>query len=1062
MRALAAVCVPLAVTAVLAAPPEAVSERTLSVALTLNRDGARLAAYTVKERPFAPDGLEGRSLPADALQLEVSLRGPQGATLLRRQPLRGLCLEHARDAEPHIAGDTIQLHEETVVVELPELPGFDEVSVGVEVGSLAESYSLSLGAFALDAAHFRRAGGTLQYADLAIASEREAGDDGAAAPVEPDAATVFWPEQFGDPDIFRIYGDPAETTQRINVVIVPDGYRYADKALMESHAAALVQSFRSKTPFAQHDPFFNYILVYAYSKDPGTDQCDCNTIVDTAMGTRFPTGNSICGHSDNRCLYYGPGCDTNGEFNISSAELRAPAIDETVVMVNTTRYGGCGGQRAVYSAGHSAGPDVVTHELGHSFGGLADEYDGTAACGTTAGEINTSRNATNGAWPEWISTIGSPWQGAQYYNQCLYRPLSGCHMRTLGPAFCPVCNQHLALGIFGHFRVRPTAPIKGASPEPSPTLPIGQPSHFEVETRLAMSSLNSFTWTVNGVVVHTGSPEMDYVFPENGQFQVACEVIADTHLIKPAKYGFNRETQFWTVTATCEGSNGGGPGLPDGDGDTIADVCDNCPQLANQPQTDGDGDEAGDVCDSCPVDPGNDADADGLCANLDNCPALANPGQEESDGDGVGDACDNCPAVSNAGQGESDGDGSGDACDNCPAIANPGQQESDGDGVGNVCDNCPATSNADQTDADGDQEGDACDNCPATSNPSQANGDGDGVGDVCDPCPLDPLNDADADGRCAQVDNCPFVSNASQADAEQAPPALLVQYASLATASSQWSATEYSAMQATGAPEHAGECVEDVTNWSPSSESSDPEWVELVYATPVRATAVAVHEQITAPFVTRVELRGLDDALRTVWEGTDATACGATLDLAFAARPYFADTVLVRTAAPAFEEIDAVRLEGLGRVPAPDGVGDACDNCAGVPNASQADFDGDGVGDACDCAPFNPGSTGPGAVAGLTLAKPAPAVARLSWTAAPGAESYSVTRGDLRTVDTWVYGTCLAQGVGGTTYDDATIPEPGEGFLYLIQAWTTACGAGTLGEQAAGVERFNAGPASCQ
>ena len=34
--------------------------------------------------------------------------------------------------------------------------------------------------------------------------------------------------------------------------------------------------------------------------------------------------------------------------------------------------------------------------------------------------------------------------------------------------------------------------------------------------------------------------------------------------------------------------------------------------------------------------------------------------------------------------------------------------------------------------------------------------------------------------------------------------------------------------------------------------------------------------------------------------------------------------------------------------PAPDGVGDLCDNCPTVPNPGQDDFDQDGVGDLCD------------------------------------------------------------------------------------------------------------------
>jgi hypothetical protein len=553
----------------------------------------------------------------------------------------------------------------------------------------------------------------------------------------------------------------------------------------------------------------------------------------------------------------------------------------------------------------------------------------------------------------------------------------------------------------------------------------------------------------------------------------------------------------------------------DGDADGRGNVCDNCPTVSNPTQQDSDSDGQGNACDACPFSNPNDADNDGLCGNVDNCPTVANPGQQDADSDGDGDVCDNCPIHSNSNQADTDFDGKGNVCDNCPTISNPGQSDGDSDAAGDVCDNCPNVSNpsqldsdgdgagdacdlcpfgqadadhdglcddadncptvpnATQLDADGDDVGDVCDNCPANPNATQLDTDGDGQGNVCDPCPFTAGTDSDADGFCEDVDNCPTVANASQLDADGDDVgdacdncATVLnrsqydldrdQWAVSATASSEWTADEWSAAQATGAPERAGVCEDAPTNWSPATDNAAPEWLELSYALPVHAASVVVHEAWGQNFVIGVELIEPGGARHPTLIEPDFTVCGGTHVRRFEPTPYLVSGVRVDTQMDGFEEIDAVKLvAAVG-----DGVGDACDTCPWLIDPDQADTDGDRQGDLCDCAPTNPLVRTPDEVV-LSASKPVPGVIRLAWNWPLGADTFYVTRGNTSSLASGNYGSCFAPALTATSIEDPELTAAGVAVMYLVRPVSSVCGAGSIGRKSDGSERVNTSLLAC-
>ena len=158
----------------------------------------------------------------------------------------------------------------------------------------------------------------------------------------------------------------------------------------------------------------------------------------------------------------------------------------------------------------------------------------------------------------------------------------------------------------------------------------------------------------------------------------------------------------------------------DDDGDGTPDTEDAFP-LDETENTDTDGDGTGDNADT-------DDDGDGTPDTEDAFP-LDETENTDTDGDGVGDNADNCLDEANLNQEDEDSDGVGDACSGELQPQVP--VDTDGDGILDEDDVFPLFSDEDG-DRDNDGISDLQDNCPEDMNSRQTDFDRDGIGDFCE------------------------------------------------------------------------------------------------------------------------------------------------------------------------------------------------------------------------------------------------------------------------------------------------------------------------------------------
>lgn len=240
---------------------------------------------------------------------------------------------------------------------------------------------------------------------------------------------------------------------KVDLIIIPDGYKASEMEKFRKDCSRFAEYLFKCSPFKENRDKFNIRGVEAISEDSGPDIPAQNVWKKTVVGTSFYT------FGEDRYLM------TTENKAVRDVAANAP-YDQIYILVNSTKYG-AGSIYNYYStcvSNNMFEEYIFTHEFGHGFAGLGDEYYTSSVAyenfypaGVEPWEPNITTLVDFGRkWENMLSkntpvptpdtdkykSVPGVFEGAGYSAKGVYRPAHDCTMKSISvDNFCPVCRR---------------------------------------------------------------------------------------------------------------------------------------------------------------------------------------------------------------------------------------------------------------------------------------------------------------------------------------------------------------------------------------------------------------------------------------------------------------------------------------------------------------------------------------------------------------------------------------------------------------------------------------------
>lgn len=281
-------------------------------------------------------------------------------------------------------------------------------------------------------------------------------------------------------------------SNRINVVILGDGFMTHELPDFVAAAKSFAESFNAYEPFKQYSRYLNFFSISTPS--PASGISNPGTAPDAYQ-------NHPVVHVNN---FYGGtfGTSIHRLVRVSRPSLvyevlasNFPEYDMIIIILNTPFYGGAGGAFATFTLDSRANL-IGIHEIGHSFGKLSDEY--WAGSNYARENINMTKETLPQLvrWKDWLNTanIGVFPHGTTDETAQWMKPAkANCLMETLSKPYCAVCREATVEQIF-----RLVNPIDSLYPDATSTVHISAASEFGLNLIEPDPNTLKVWWDLNG------------------------------------------------------------------------------------------------------------------------------------------------------------------------------------------------------------------------------------------------------------------------------------------------------------------------------------------------------------------------------------------------------------------------------------------------------------------------------------------------------------------------------------------------------------------------------------